>query len=242
MPTKNCFLLTTSYRDLDGRLEITLHAATEEGRPLVAVIDNFRPAFFVPRETPPEATQGCAERKSLPLRTMDGRDVDCLYFATQAAARDTAERLRQAGVRTYEADVSPVLRYLMERQVRGGFVCEGAIAERGGRYTVRNPQIRGGPADVRLRVLSLDIETNAATGEIYSIACSGAAEQVFLRGTIESRRSLTVCPDERALLRAFLRHVTAQDPDILIGWNVRACTSTASRSPIRATARHCLRP
>ena len=127
MATKNCFLLTTSYRDLDGRLEITLDAATDEGRPLVAVIDNFRPAFFVPRATPAETTQGCAERKSLPLRTMDGGDVDCVYFATQAAARDAAERLRQAGVRTYEADVSPVLRYLMERQVRGGFVWNSTI-------------------------------------------------------------------------------------------------------------------
>lgn len=217
---KRCFLLTTSYRDINGRFEITLHAATDDGTPLVAVIDNFRPLFFVPRAIPYETTRDCAERKQLALRALDGAEVDCLYFSRYGVARDTADELRRAGVRTYESDVNPVSRYLMERMVRGGFVCEGQITARNGRYTVHNPRIRGERTDVSLRVLSLDIETNARTGELYSIACGGRQEEVFLRGTVSERVHLHVCPDERTLLQRFIAHLTAEDPDIIIGWNV----------------------
>lgn len=218
--TLQCFLLTTSYRDINGRFEITLHAATAGGKPLTVLVDNFRPMFFVPRQTPVDVTAACAERKALPMRTMDGLDVDCLYFATNAAARDAAVGVRAAGVHTYESDVNPVLRYLMERMVRGGFECEGEVTERVGRLNVRNPRVRGIACDVPLRVLSLDIENNVATGELYSIACCGAAEQVFLRGDIAARPSLSVHPDERSLLRAFLEFVATTDPDVLIGWSV----------------------
>ncbi len=217
---KRCFLLTTSYRDIDGRFEITLHAATDDGMPLVAVIDDFRPLFFVPRAVALEATRGCAERTQLELCAIDGAEVDCLYFSTYGAARDTAEQLRRTGIRTYESDINPVNRYLMERMVRGGFLCDGRITARNGRYAVHNPRIRGERTDVALRVLSLDIETNARSGELYSIACGGTREAVFLRGTVDERPHLHVCPDERTLLQRFIAHLNAEDPDIIIGWNV----------------------
>ncbi|MBD3242170.1 MAG: DNA polymerase II [Chitinivibrionales bacterium] len=217
---KRCFLLTTSYRDINGRFEITLHAATDDGTPLVAIIDTFRPLFFVPRTLPEDATRTCVERKQLELRAIDGTEVDCLYFTTYGAARDAADGLRRAGIRTYESDVNPVSRYLMERMVRGGFVCEGRIAARNGRYTAHNPRIRGERTEVPLRVLSLDVENNARTAELYSIACSGTREEVFLRGTVAGRPHLQVCPDERSLLQRFIAHVNTEDPDIIIGWNV----------------------
>ncbi len=217
---KHCFLLTASHRDLDGRFEITLHAVADDGRPVVAVVDTFRPLFFVPRSVPVDRTRGCVERRRLAMRSLDGVDVDCVYFATQEAARVTAARLRLEGVRTFESDVGPVNRFLMERMVRGDFVCEGDFTEHSGRWFVRNPRIRGGRCDASLRVLSFDIETNAHTGELYSIGCAGASEVVFIRSKLESRPHLVACPDERSLLRGFIEHVTREDPDILIGWNV----------------------
>jgi DNA polymerase II len=220
MDSIRCFLLTCSYRDINGHFEITLHGATEDGLALVAVVDSFRPLFFVSRSTPESTTSDCAERRSLELASLYGEPVDCLYFATLAAARDTAQRLRSGGARVYESDVSPLWRYLMERSVKGGFVCEGDFVRRGTVLTVRNPRVRGADVNVSLRVLSMDIETHVATGELYSIACAGSQDQVFLRAAVPARPSLTPCADEREVLQRFLAYVAQQDPDVLIGWNV----------------------
>jgi len=154
------------------------------------------------------------------MKSLDGAEVDCVYFPTLEAERQTATRLRARGFRTYESDISPVRRYLMERMVRGSFACEGSFVERGGRWFAHNPRIRGERAEVSLRVLSFDIETNARTGELYSIACCGVDETVFIRSRMKSRPHLVACSDERILLRRFIEHVTREDPDILIGWNV----------------------
>jgi DNA polymerase-2 len=220
MPTLSCSLLTVSYRDQNGRFEITLHAATEEGVPLVATIDTFRPLFFVARDTPAERTVACAERKAVELCSMEGTPVDCLYFVTQAAARDAAQALRQAGVRIYESDVSPISRFLMERQVRGGFTVEGEVTRRGNALVAHNPRVRGCDSNVALRVLSLDIETDGLGGEIYCIACCGRTDRVYMNGDATGAVDTTACRDERDLLRRFAAHVQEEDPDILIGWNV----------------------
>ena len=96
---KKCFLLTHSWRDTRGGFEITIHAAAGDGRPLKAVIDSFKPLFFVARSTSVSSTGMCAQRKSLDLVSMDGTPVDCCYFSSAAASRECAERLRREGPR-----------------------------------------------------------------------------------------------------------------------------------------------
>lgn len=214
------FLLTTSFRDARGRLEITLYGKTEDGFPLRVVVDNFRPLFFVPRTVADSALPGAAERRPLPLKSLENQAVDCLYFSSYREYVRTAERLRGQGTPVFESDINPVDRYLMERAVRGGFRVEGHIEKRGGYVQARNPRIRGDSVDVDLKVMSLDIETNVDTGEIYSIACAGSRDVVFVREMAGDYSRGINCPDEQSLLKAFLEHVGKEDPDILIGWNV----------------------
>ena len=179
----NCFLLNYSYRDFRGHFEITLHAVTADRGPVKIIIDNFRPLFFIPSATPSDLTSRAVERKSLPMKAMDSTPVDCLYFQTYSSLQDCAKELRSHGVSLYESDVHPVERYLMERFVAGGFQANGQSSNQGKTVILHNPQIRGCDIKPDLKVLSLDIETNAASGQIYSIACSGENNAVFIIGT-----------------------------------------------------------
>ena len=77
--------------------------------------------------------------------------------------------LRNRGITIYESDIHPVERYLMERMVTGGFEAEGCWTEAGSLLSCRNPLIRGALMTPDLKVLSLDIETNAEQGTILSI-------------------------------------------------------------------------
>lgn len=219
--TQTCFLLNYSSRDSRGQFEMTLYATNSEQAPVTITIDTFRPLFFVPRETPAGAAAAAAERKSIPLRSMaDGGPVDCLYFKTNGAFLETGRLLREKSITVFESDVHPVERYLMERSIRGGFEAKGLWEHRNGKLYCRNPQLRGVPFTPVLSVLSFDIETNAHTQEILSIACSGSHQVVLVRGNGTDVPPVCFCKNEQDLLVRFFEHLKKEDPDILIGWNV----------------------
>jgi DNA polymerase II len=220
--TKTCFLLNYTYRDNRGRFEVTLFAVDKERLPVRITIDNFRPLFFIPHTTPATETGAAAERKELPLKAMAGLvPVDCLYFSTYAQFLDTGKRLRQKGIAVFESDVNPVERYLMERFVAGGFEATGIWTKENDGVAARNPTVRGASMQPALGVLSFDIETNAKTGEILSIACCGEHDRVFIRGIQKaSEPTVLFVPTERDLLNAFFDHVHQEAPDVIIGWNV----------------------
>lgn len=218
--TLRCFLLNYISRDSRNSFEITLFAVTENQVPVKILIDNFRPMFFVPRNTDLNLTIKTAERKVLPFKALDGTVVDCLYFSTFSGFLQLKDQLAKNGTILYESDVNPVERYLMERFVTGGFEATGEVTSRNGTILLYNPHIRGCDMNPSLQVLSFDIETNTESGQIYSIACSGKTDTVFITGKEPSTGSVFFCPTEKEVIQNFFQHIHKQNPDILIGWNV----------------------
>jgi DNA polymerase-2 len=176
--------------------------------------------FFTSRTTPAAFTSIAAERKPLELKSMEGTIVDCLYFNTLAQYQECVTRLRGAAFPVYESDIHPVERFLMERFVCGGFEVSGPYVEVNKRLVYRNPHIKGCDVQPLLKVLSLDIETNGLSGSIYSIACSGIDDRVFMIGNGQQEKIIVWCSDERELLKQFLLYIQSSDPDIIIGWSV----------------------
>ncbi len=217
---QKCFLLTRNSRDTGRHFEMNLFAVNETGAPVHIVINNFRPMFFVGRTTPPELTREASERKPLDLKSLGGEVVDCCYFPTFTSFAECSKRLREARYTPFESDVHPVDRFLMERSVSGGFEASGPLETCGRTITMVNPRIRGAAVSPVLKIVSVDIETNVKEGTLYSIACAGATDIVFIIGTHDPRTGVVFCADERDLLRRFLEHLRSEDPDVIIGWNV----------------------
>lgn len=215
-----CFLLNYDYRDTNNHFQITLYAVTDNHRPVQIIIDNFCPLFFIPRSTPPDLINKTVSRKPLPLKAMDGTDVDCLYFNTYSSMQECARRLRNAFRIVYESDVHPVERYLMERYVKGGFRVIGTAVKQNNKLVFRSPQIRGCEMTPSLSVLSIDIETNASNGHLYSMAFCGEKNQVFIIGNEPDKQGIKFCKNESELLNLSLNYIRSTDPDILIGWSV----------------------
>ncbi len=217
----DAFLLTSQSRDISGRFEITLWASSSSGEPVRISVDNFRPLFFCSKTVEKGQTASAQERKTLDLSTFAGNQVDCLYFRTNGDLQNCARSLRTQNYAIYESDIHPLERFLMERMVTGGLRITGSVQKSGNTLFFKNPHVRGTDVSPSLKVVSLDIETCVATGEIYSIACTdGGVNAVFIRGSQSSTDEIQFCKDERELLLHFFTFLKNEDPDIIIGWNV----------------------
>jgi DNA polymerase-2 len=222
----SCMLLTRQWRDMGDGLELVFWAVSDEG-PVRVVVDDQRAVCFVARDTAlPETESGRrrAERKALELTTLDGAAVDGLYFRCQRDLTAAREDIRARGVTLYESDLKPNDRYLMERFVNAAFSIHGAAHRHEGYLEFRNPQLKRDDYRARLRRVSLDVESDGLSGQLYSIAAHGDDVAVVfivsdLPVHVDGARVVR-CRDEKALLETFFDWLAATDPDLILGWNV----------------------
>ncbi len=202
------FLLSVEWKDTPAGIELTLWARSNEHGPVRATVSRQEAVMFVPRSV--ETLDG--RRESRPLRTLQGVDVDAVYFTSQRALLRERDRIRAAGDFAYESDLKPSNRFVMERFINGGIRLRGRTRVDAGVLRVFEPKV--GPAAVtpKLKTLSLDIETDGWSGPVLSLAVAGCGVE----------RVIHVRPgdSERARLEEAFALIRALDPDVLLGWNV----------------------
>jgi DNA polymerase-2 len=202
------FLLGAEWRDTNNGVELTLWASSTEHGPVKATITGQEAVMFVSRTTPTLT----GRRESRPLRTLSGVDVDAVYFKSQRALLGERQRLREAGQATFEADLKPANRFLMERFINGGLSLHGVAHSDGGVLRFLDPQVRAADVTPSLKTLSLDIETDGWDGALFSIAFAGCG--------LERVLPVRTPGDERAVLQQAFALIREADPDVLLGWNV----------------------
>ena len=213
----DAFLLSREWRDGSRGVELTLWAVSPEHGPVKATIHGQEAVFFVPRTTETQA----GRRDPRPLRTREGLDVDAVYFRSRRALIAERERLRSVLGVALESDVKPSDRFLMERFVNAGMTLRGPGRAEGGVLVMRDPQVRAAEVTPRLRLLSLDIETDGWDGPVLSIALAGEGlERVLIQRAGEDHGAISFHRDERSLLEAAFAELRAFDPDVIAGWNV----------------------
>ena len=221
------FILTRHWRDTAEGCEISFWLATAAGARLVRVPSRPVVAFIPAHErTRAEALlrrEVDVQLSPLALRDFRQRPVLGLYCRQYRRLLDCARLLRDAGVDVYEADIRPPERYLMERFITAPVCFSGTPAGDEGLIDAQLKPV----ADYRprLRLVSLDIETNAR-GDLYSIALEGCGQrQVYMLGpangsdaTVDFR--LDYCQSRAELLECLNAWLAAHDPDAIIGWNL----------------------
>jgi DNA polymerase-2 len=219
------FIVQPTYRIEAGRPVVHLYGRLEDGRPFLVRDRRPVPHFYVERDDAVRAQQLVARR---------ALDTDRVTFAGRPVVRFEAElptdtpalrdRLVAAGIATYEADVRFALRPLIERGIRGALTIDGEGRE-GAEVGVVFDEPEIGPADwtPRLRVLSLDIETDPTARRLLSVGLHGCGASEVLLLTPPGWS----CPEgarpfasEGELLAGLARRVRELDPDVLTGWNV----------------------
>lgn len=227
MALKQGFLLTRHWRDTPAGTEVEFWLATDDG-PRHIRLPQQSSVAFIPVEQREQAEALLRGERGIELRPLDladfrHRPVLGMYCRQHRQLMRMETLLRNAGVEVYEADIRPPERYVMERFITAPVEFDGTPGEDGmllDAHMKPAPQYRP-----RLKLVSLDIETNAQ-GELYSIALEGCGQrQVYMLGPANGTGhavdfQLDYCDTRAQLLRALNQWLARHDPDAIIGWNL----------------------
>ena len=128
-----------------------------------------------------------------------------------------------AGIICYEADIRYVNRFLIDKDLKGAIDIEGDF-ERPAEGTIDRMYVEPTLKSVqeyfpKLKVLSIDIETDKHAGELYAIGLYTPTFQKVLIKKKGNFKNAEAIPNEERLLERFQELVMEIDPDILTGWN-----------------------
>jgi DNA polymerase-2 len=217
------FLLTPTYRVVNGIPEVHLYGVLECGVPCLIIDDRTRPYFFVlerDRERLAAVAPGVRAEPSA-LRSLAAEPVATVSVGVPGDVPSLRRRLEAGGIACLEADVRFAYRYLIDRGIRGGFDVEGTYEERPRLGRVyRNPVLQPAAWKPPLRILSVDIETDLAGEEVR---CIGMHARDFERVIIVHQQMFERAEpvhSEKAAVRRFLEYLHVLDPDVITGWNV----------------------
>lgn len=235
---ENAFLLTRQWRDTREGIQLECWWASNRG-PICTFHTHLESVFFVERRAADEVARCLASLKNwriaeVKLKTFRGQDVNAVYFLHHRTLKDAQKILAAADISTWEADIKPPERYLMERFIAARTRFDLDVTKQSSELILNNPPLMVPDhlySKPTLKVLSLDIETSMSAQQLYSIGVWTADHRiVFLvsnnsihphRGDIQSDQvSIHICPSEKACIERFLEFVRCSDPDVIIGWNL----------------------
>ncbi|BFM10259.1 DNA polymerase II [Simiduia litorea] len=229
MTVNQGFLLTRDWRDARSGLALEFWLATPQGSKALRVTNQESVCFL--RQSDQAQLAKVLEKhrgwrvQTLSLLTHDGLAVSALYSRSHVQQREAVKLLSDAGIVTWEADVRPADRYLMERFITADIAYQPGPISRG--YIAPKQVKPAAVSEIKLKVLSIDIETSMNGLQLFSIALQGqGVSRVYMVGAsedqhfAESELDLIACASVRECLDKFLRAIRLLDPDIIIGWNV----------------------
>jgi DNA polymerase-2 len=218
-------ILQAGYRIFSGTPVVHLYGRMQDGATFLIREHRQRPHFYV-RNSDAALAAELTDRPVLEtgLRNFAGEPVSRVEVRVPADAPAIRDRLHDQGAATFEADVRFAVRYLIDRNIRGACLIEGeAQPGQGTTWVFDDPQISPTTLDIEPRILSFDIETDAAAKQLLAISLYGCGADEVLICDPRNRdmpEQAIGCPDEWRTLQAFCERVAELDPDVLTGWNV----------------------
>jgi DNA polymerase II len=221
----NAFLITNEWNDFNGNNSLIFWGISDEGT--VKLIFKNKPVFFIDHEVDKLNLPYSHMRKDVKLKSFSLKPVDAIYFNTQFELLKAAELLNTQSITTYESDLAPAKRFLMEKGINAQVKIEGEYSIQGNVLIFPNPKISPTKYSPNLKIASLDIETNVKDDSIYSYAIHFThfeKEINIVRVLGENNQKLDDYifqhDSEKILLENFAADIKKLDPDIIIGWNV----------------------
>ncbi|MCW9048518.1 MAG: DNA polymerase II [Gammaproteobacteria bacterium] len=219
----NAFLLTRQAYDTNNGIQLEFWFSSTEG-PIQVFITNQKAVFFILQNDTLQL-QNLTQPSMLTIKNIGLTDFQfnpmaAVYCNTLQAFYRIRDLLKENNISAYETDIRPAERYLTERFITGPVTINNPQKL----PVLTNPEIKPASYEPKLKLMSLDIETDYETNELFSIAyIVNDIKKVLIIGEMKTAPEndyIHFVSDEKTLLKLFIKQVAFHDPDIFIGWNV----------------------
>ena len=220
------FILQASYRVNNWRAPVVhLYGRLENGDTFLVRDGRQRPGFYIPAVAAERARMlGAPDPQPTSKRSFAGSPVARIDMQVPSDVPALRDRLHDAGIDTFEADVRFAMRYLIERGIKGSCEITGSAQPGDGvTWVFDDPALAAAAVKIEPRVLSFDIETDSKGERLLAISlyAPGVDEVLIVDGSARPMPERAIrCANEAAALDEFCARVAAIDPDVLTGWNV----------------------
>ncbi|MBR9676524.1 DNA polymerase II [Candidatus Woesearchaeota archaeon] len=212
------YIVYPTYKLENNRPVIHLFGRLENGESFEVIDNSSKPYFFIKEE---HAKKVKAQAEKTTLKTFDGEPVVKVWATLPSDVPPMRREFEDVGIQAYEADIRFAQRYLIDKDIKGVIEVDGDYKK--GDFVDRvynNPRILPAtPFDIKLKVVSIDIETSPNATELYSIAIYADDYKKVLLKKSGRYKNAECYQDEKALLQAFEQKIIELDPDIVTGWN-----------------------
>ncbi len=186
------FIITGDWSDFNGKNTLRLFGSSNEMGTVEIVVTNNKPVFFIENSSELNSKQNNFLRKQTKLKNFDHQPVDAVYFNTQKVLIASTELVHQSGIKTYESDIDPLRRFLMEKNLNSQLKVTGMAEKINSFFRFTNPVIEPCNITPDFTIASIDIETGAKTNQLYSIAAhvtgkNNVHKKVFMLGEKQKR-------------------------------------------------------
>ena len=215
-------IVNISSSNIEGKTTIQIFGRLENKKSFATVIP-FTPYFYI-KESDLHKVKNISKNAIIEKTTFVNKSqekVSKISHTDKTELTKLIKEIHQKDLDTYEADLSPTMRYIIDNDLYNIIDITGETSPCELVDTIfSNPQIKPSSGEIPLKLISLDIETNKNTEELF---CIGLYSENYEKNFIKSNSKVegaVSCIDERDLLTKFREEIILFDPDILTGWNV----------------------
>ncbi len=226
MPEYQGFILQATYRIHQGVPVVFIYGRLQDNSTFTIRDNTQRPHFYVANEHAHAVVN--AKVSASHKVGFAGEGLSRVEVKVPSDAPTVRDALHNIGIETYEADVRFAMRYLIDRDIKGGIGIRGvAQPGKGTRWVFDNPEVFPVQLTASPKILSFDIETNPEADKLLAIACYSTDFDEVVDEVVVVDPGDRCMPNqavgvgsEKEALHYFAQLVQRLDVDILTGWNV----------------------
>ncbi|MGV8142742.1 MAG: DNA polymerase II [Candidatus Pacearchaeota archaeon] len=216
------YIVNISSSNEDEKTYIHLFGRLENQKSFAAIIP-ATPYFYIIESDEKKAKKLLVGTKIEKTKLVNKKNETVIKISheSQTELNKIVKSIHQEKIDTYEADLNPTIRYIIDNDLYGTIDISGESdpSERVD-MVFKNPEIKKSEGNIPLKVISLDIESNKSNKDIFCIGVYGKNyEKNFIISDKIVERAVS-CKDEREVLSKFREEMLSVDADIITGWNI----------------------
>jgi len=217
------FIVYQDYELIEEKTIVRLFGRMENGCSFVTIND-VKPYFFIRKEDAEKIKKYLPEYEveDTNLTNFKGEKVVKISSSINQNLKKLGDYLKSKSIETYEEDLKPHLRFLIEKDINSVMEIEGDY-EKGERVDriYKEPLLKPVKTEYKpkLKIVSIDAESDRK-GRLFCIGiCSENYEKNFMV-TDKILKNTVSCKNEEECLQKFKEEIIKIDPDIITGWNI----------------------